>query len=144
MYQLTIQTDHIDLYENHKTAYEGDAGVDLFFVNDKEIPAKSTVLIDLELSCELKHDNKYVSYYLYPRSSIYKTPLRMSNNVGIIDSMYRNTIKVPVDNFSDKSYNISRGQRLFQLCNASLEPMKINIGNVSDSNRGSGFGSSGV
>ena len=37
-------------------------------------------------------------YYLYPRSSIVKTPFRLSNSVGIIDSGYRGEIMAVVDN----------------------------------------------
>ena len=40
----------------------------------------------------------YVSYYLYPRSSVStKTPLRLANSVGIIDSGYRGNIKAVFD-----------------------------------------------
>ena len=31
-------------------------------------------------------ENKNISYYLYPRSSISKTPLILANQVGIIDA----------------------------------------------------------
>lgn len=141
--ELTLDTIHQDLYENHYIAYAGDAGIDLFFVKDIAIPAKTTMLIDLEVSCQLKYNGGYFSYFLYPRSSIVKTPLRMSNSVGIIDSMYRNTLKVSVDNISDQSYTVTRGQRLFQICNADLSPMSVVLGKVSQSDRGEGFGSSG-
>ena len=36
-----------------------------------------------------------------PRSSISKTPLRMSNSVGLIDGGYRGEIMASVDNISD-------------------------------------------
>ena len=36
-------------------------------------------------------------FYVYPRSSISKTPLRMANSVGIIDSGYRGNLKFAVD-----------------------------------------------
>ena len=34
-------------------------------------------------------NNNYLSYYLYPRSSISKLNIRLANSVGIIDSGYR-------------------------------------------------------
>jgi dUTP pyrophosphatase len=142
--ELTIETEHKQLYHNHQSAYVGDAGVDLFFVRDHYIPEKSTVLIDLEIACQLKLQEDFLSYFLYPRSSIYKTPLIMANSVGIIDSMYRDNIKVAVYNLSDKPYIVKAGQRLFQICNAQLAPMAVKLGKVSISTRGEGFGSSGV
>uniref|UniRef100_A0A6C0CYT8 dUTP diphosphatase n=1 Tax=viral metagenome TaxID=1070528 RepID=A0A6C0CYT8_9ZZZZ len=90
-------------------------------------------------------DIKYVncSYYLYPRSSISKTPLRMSNGTGIIDAGYRGNIIAKVDNISDNDYKIEKGTRLFQLCDASLDEIEIKIvDELSSTSRGeSGFGS---
>ena len=39
------------------------------------------------------NNDKNIGYYLYPRSSISKTPLILANSVGIIDSGYRGNIK---------------------------------------------------
>ena len=154
--QLFMKTEHVDLYSNHKAAYEGDSGIDLFFVKDVVVKATETILVDLEVSCELRQMSSTfasrgqsfygnLSYYLYPRSSIYKTPLRMSNSVGIIDSKYRNTIKVPVDNISDADYTITKGTRLFQICAPNLGEMKlVLVDALSETDRGSGFGSSGI
>ena len=38
------------------------------------------------------------SFLLLPRSSISKTPLRLSNSVGLIDAGYRGELQAPVDN----------------------------------------------
>ena len=110
------------------------------------IPAGETKLISLGIKCEAFNDkNKegHVSYYLYPRSSIAKTPLRMSNSVGIIDAGYRGTIMASVDNRSSESYTIMPGQRLFQLCGPNLEPVSFELVNsLSETRRGEGgFGS---
>ena len=63
-----------ELYENHSHFHSGDAGLDLFVIEDQIIPAKSTTPIPLQIACE-NLDNK--AYYLFPRSSISKTPLRL-------------------------------------------------------------------
>ena len=55
----------------------------------------------------MNKDEKNVSYYLYPRSSIIKTPLRMSNSVGIIDAGYRGNIIGCVDNIGDIPYTVT-------------------------------------
>ncbi len=150
-----------EFYKNHTSAYKGDCGIDLFFPKDVTVPGRSTKLIDLGISCEMisvdyrrqsiienkpvetyKGDN--TSYYLYPRSSIIKTPLIMHNSVGIIDSKYRNNIKVAVYNTSDDEYTVKRGERLFQICSPGLEEIHLQLTDeLSSSTRGEGFGSSG-
>ena len=134
------------LYTNHTTFHEGDSGLDLFFTEDVNIEAKTTKLISLNIRCEGfldKNKDRNVSYYLYPRSSISKTPLNMANSVGIIDAGYRGPIKVAVYNHSDQDYLIQSGQRLFQLCGPTLEPVTFELANaLSETSRGEGgFGS---
>lgn len=154
--QLMMKTNHMDLYKDHSAAYKGDSGIDLFFPNNVVVKANETLLVDLEISCELKEINNTFksadqqffvnrSFYLYPRSSIYKTPLRLANSVGIIDSGYRGNIKVAIDNTSDKDYEIKRGTKLFQLCSSNLCEMKLILTDtLSTTSRGEGgFGSSG-
>ena len=148
------------MYIDHDTYHSGDSGLDLFFPEDINIPPKETVTIDLKIQCEgLKdvsdHDSDSetesetdllnISYYLYPRSSISRTPLRMANSVGIIDAGYRGNLKVAVDNISDKGYTVSKGQRLFQICAPDLGPISLElVDRLSTSSRGSrGFGSTG-
>ena len=85
------------------------------------------------------------SFQLVPRSSIWRTPLRQSNSIGIIDAGYRGHLMVPVDNISNEDYIIKSGERLFQIVHPSLEPIKVElVDEVSDTERGSGgFGSTG-
>ena len=136
-----------ELYENHNTYHEGDSGLDLFFCEELYISPKSTEFIDLGIQCEAYSDtsNKNISYYLYPRSSISKTPLRMANSTGIIDAGYRGNIIVAVDNISNHPYKIEKGQRLFQICDPKLDPIYMSvIEELSDTKRGEqGFGSTG-
>ena len=73
-------------YQAHKHFHIGDAGLDLYIIEDINFSPGETKAIKLGIACEPK-DGK--SYYLMPRSSISKTPLRMSNMVGIIDFDYR-------------------------------------------------------
>lgn len=145
--KLFIDTEHESFYEKriqHYEEREADAGVDIFCPNDITITAKSTVLIDLEVKCKMTDKDGYsISYYLYPRSSIYKTPLRMANSVGIIDSMYRHTIKAAVDNTSDKDYLVTKGTRLFQICAPDLTNLQVEFAKLDGTERGEGFGSSG-
>lgn len=140
------------LYENHSTYHEGDSGIDLFVTERTVVPAHAFGFkIDHKICCEATikgNENRdvNVSYYLYPRSSIGKTPLRMSNSVGIMDAGYRGTVIGQVDNHSDEEYVIEANTRLFQICSPTLNnPTSIKLVNsLSDSNRGEGgLGSTG-
>lgn len=134
-----------DLYKDHSTYNEGDSGLDLFVTEDATIPAQTTVFIDLMISCEMIQNGKNISYYLYPRSSMSKTPLRLANSVGIIDAGYRGNIKAAVDNISSEDYNIKKGDRLFQICHPTLSTFTFEISDeLSTTQRGTGgFGSTG-
>ena len=130
----------------------GDAGIDLYFPHSVRIGAGDTLLIDFEIRTRMKHilDPKTLemeewSYMLVPRSSIWRTPLRQSNGVGIIDSGYRGHIMVPVDNMSNQSYEVKRGERLFQIVSPTLGETMVQFTKLTtDTKRGTGgFGSTG-
>ena len=129
-------------YENHGHYHAGDAGLDLFIMEDQTIKAGETVPLKLQISCETGSGQPY---YLMPRSSISKTPLRMSNSIGLIDGGYRGEIIGMVDNIKTTDYQVSAGDRLFQLVAMDGSPITFELVDaLSDTSRGSGgFGSTG-
>ena len=131
------------LYVDHQHYHDGDSGIDLYCPETVTVMPGTLHKIDMKIQCEMISNDKNVSYYLYPRSSISKTPLRMANSVGIIDAGYRGLICAAVDNTSDEPYTIRGGDRLFQLCSPTLSPISFELSNrLSDSSRGEGgFGS---
>jgi dUTP pyrophosphatase len=135
------------LYANHTTFHEGDSGLDVYFPDDVNIEGYSTTIVDLEISCEATDNEgeKSLSYWLVPRSSISRTPLRMANSVGIIDAGYRGTLKVAIDNTSEEIYAIKRGDRLFQICAPDLMSIHMSVvEELTATSRGEGgFGSTG-
>ena len=149
--KLLIKTENpvlTTVYNNHQHYNPGDSGLDLFCPETITINPGETVKINLQIKCEaLSNDRqRNVSYYLYPRSSIIKTPLRLSNSVGIIDAGYRGDIIACVDNIKNESYTITQGDRLFQICAGNLEPIEFQLVNdLSNTQRGTGgFGSTGL
>ena len=130
------------LYENHGYFHEGDAGIDLFIIENQIIKSGETTRIHLGIFCE-NIENK--PYFLMPRSSIAKTPLRLCNSIGLIDGGYRGEIMAAVDNIKDKDYKIEKGQRLFQLVAMDGSPLKFElVDKLTDTTRGDGgFGSTG-
>lgn len=162
----------VDKYLAGDNDFLYDSGFDLFCPRDTSIlsssehPYGSKVPLSIKCSMQrvgsalvndksnfsLKNDFpiRHVSYYLYSRSSTAtKTSLRLSNSVGIIDSGYRGEITAVFDNLDKSSYNISKYQRLVQICPPDLSyPLKIQITqnpfcNDVHSRGDNGFGSSG-
>ena len=131
-----------EFYSNHNHFHDGDAGLDLYVLEDQTFKPGETRKIKLGISCE-NADGK--GYFLFPRSSISKTPLRMANSIGLIDGGYRGEIMAVCDNIKDYEFSISKGDRLFQLVSADLSSIEFKIvENLSDSTRGKGgFGSTG-
>ena len=122
-----------------------DSGFDLFIPEDITIPAGAKGFKIKHNICCMPGEDHVGGYYLYPRSSISKGPLRLSNSVGIIDCGYRGDITAAVDNIGDCDYFLAKGTRNFQLCSPDLKPMDVVLVNqLSESSRGSGgFGSTG-
>ncbi len=130
------------MYEEHSHFHDGDAGLDLFVIHEQTIEAGESTFIHLQIACE-NVDGK--PYLVMPRSSIAKTPLRLSNSIGLIDGGYRGEIMAAVDNIKDYSFQVTPGQRLFQLVAMDGSPIHFKIVNeLSETSRGSGgFGSTG-
>ena len=99
-----------------------DAGFDLFAPDEKLILGNSiSNKINHGINCSMSFNDRPCAYYLYPRSSMgSKTPLRLSNSVGIIDSGYRGHIIGVVDNISNCNYNINSQDRLLQICGPNI------------------------
>ena len=84
-------------------------------------------------------------YWLIPRSSIAKTPLRMSNSVGLIDISYRGELIFCVDNISSQPYVLKKGRRICQIVAMLGSQIYFEFGKVNKTDRGSGgFGSTGT
>ena len=131
-----------EFYKNHGHFHDGDAGLDLYVLEDVIFKSGDTKLIKFGISCE-PEDGK--AYYLIPRSSISKTPLRMSNSIGLIDGGYRGELMASCDNVKDYEYIVKKGERLFQLvaCDSSNISYSL-VEDLSNSSRGfGGFGSTG-
>jgi dUTP pyrophosphatase len=104
--------------------------------------------VDLQVKCRMDDDGECVGFYTYPRSSISKTPLILSNHVGIIDSGYRGNLIAMFRNMSQNDYDIEQYTRLIQVCHSSLKPFIVRLVNnpedLGNTSRGSGgFGSTG-
>lgn len=89
---------------------------------------------------------------LLPRSSIYKTPFRLCNSIGLIDAGYRGEVKAMVDNMDpcdNTTVRYNSGTRFFQVCQHNFLPWKKivltdTLPAAPDSRGSGGFGSTGL
>jgi dUTP pyrophosphatase len=140
--KLFIKLLNFNLTSNYerKHNYDTDCGFDLYQENITVPAGARGFAIKFGIACEPSETR---GYYLYPRSSISKTPLRLANSVGIIDPTYRGEIIAKVDNLSDQDFVLQNTTSLFQLCNPDLTPIKVDfVTELTSTERGTGgFGS---
>jgi len=136
-----------------------DAGFDIFNPVRKEINYSNQLLVNkvnfsIVCSAQMISNSKTFNtgYYMYPRSSLSKTKLRLANSVGIIDSGYRGNLIGMFDLINMKSsetYVVDKYDRLVQICAPGLVPIVVEIVDTFEqlgeqTERGTdGFGSTG-
>ena len=96
---------------------QGSAGADLVVPDDVVIEPFSIcgkgTLVPLGFSLDIPEG---MQVHIMLRSSVgLKTPLRLSNGVGLIDSDYKGEICLLLDNLSKNSIHIKSGTRIAQL-----------------------------
>tara|TARA_E500000178_G_C16972039_1_gene731411 strand:- start:157 stop:714 length:558 start_codon:yes stop_codon:yes gene_type:complete len=133
-----------------------NAGFDLFFPEKTVITSSKSQFVSMNIKCEMRtYDKnsqlwKSTSYYMYPRSSISKTPLMLANSVGVIDSGYRGDIIGAFRNISggDEPFVVEQYTRLLQICAPDLRPIMVQLVDADffeKTDRGEGgFGSTGL
>lgn len=126
-------------------AHETDAAADLYALETTVIEG-NRLGTKIRTGINIQLPEGWLALVL-PRSSMgTKTPLRLSNSVGLIDSGYRGEIMALYDNISDSPYTINAGDRIAQLLvmpNYRFQAKVVDV--LADSDRGEGgFGSSGT
>lgn len=152
-------------------ARHGDAGMDICAAEDVTINPGETVIIPTGLKLAIPEGYEI---QVRPRSGIsYKTPLRLSNSPGTIDSGYRDELGIIMTNTSETgtntsetgtnsevriftlnspdkgfgAYKIAKGDRIAQIILQRLPQMVLtvvdSVRNIG-SDRGGGFGSTGL
>ena len=148
---LAFYMEHIEKH-NKKIADDSpfsDSGFDIFVPENTTFKPGSVTKVNSLIKCCATIDNKPSAFYIYPRSSISKTPLRLANNAGIIDSGYRGPLIGAFDNISHDEYVVEKNTRLLQICAPNLQPIHVEFAasesELGVTNRGQGgFGSTGT
>jgi dUTP pyrophosphatase len=132
-----------------------DSGFDIFTPDIQVLVNNKVNKVDFNIKCSAKMVTQFGTYntgfYMYPRSSISKTPIRLANNVGIIDAGYRGNLIGMFDLIQNNEYyTIQKKERYLQICAPDLVPIIVEIVESEnelgeETKRGSGgFGSTGL
>ena len=126
-------------------AHDTDAAADLYAMEDTTLDGNSKGN-KIRTGVKIQLPEGWLAMII-PRSSIgAKTPLRLSNSVGLIDSSYRGELGVLYDNTGNEPYDIHAGDRIAQLLVMPNYRFKAKVVDIlADSDRGEGgFGSTGT
>jgi dUTP pyrophosphatase len=146
-------------------ARAGDAGMDVCAAEEIVINPGETVIVPTGLKLAIPDGYEI---QVRPRSGIsFKTPLRLSNSPGTIDSGYRDELGIIISNTSELfrckegidelgidckgnkpgTYRVKKGDRIAQIVLQVVPVMRLTVvESVKDIgvDRGGGFGSTGV
>ena len=124
-----------------KYAKDGDAGLDITATAYK-VNEKGQYIYNSDLALEIP--DGYVGL-LFPRSSICKKDLEMTNSVGVIDSNYRGPIKSVFNPTCEDPEIYELGERFAQLIIIPYPKIEFEeVDELSETERGSGgYGSTG-
>ena len=122
-----------------------DAGMDISAAEDVKLFPAKTVIIPTGLKVAIPEGYEI---QVRPRSGLsLKTPLRIANAPGTIDTLFRDEIGIIVTNTDGAFYNIKKGDRIAQLVLNEIPRIRWErVDNITTikGNRGGGFGSTGV
>jgi dUTP pyrophosphatase len=133
-----------------------DAGFDIYLPYEFQFEPLYGNNIDFQIQCSatMVNNDSMISYhtgfYTYSRSSLSKSPIRLSNQQGIIDSGYRGNIIGKFDCMPNTTFIYPKFSRLLQICAPSMLPIFVEIVEsfqdlgIETSRGSNGVGSTGV
>lgn len=121
--------------------HESDTGYDVYSIEDKVVPARSSTVVGVGL----KFADIPEGYWVKVES---RSGLGFKHGItahpGIIDNGYRGDAGIKLYNLTDIDYQIKAGDRIAQFVVYMNIGMQVEWGTVQESARGEkGFGSSG-
>lgn len=142
MYTLKIKKLHQDaIIPNF--AHKGDAGMDLYSIEEVNIPSTETRLIKTGISIALP---KNTEAQVRPRSGLaLKHSVTVLNTPGTIDEGYRGEIGIILINHGKENFVVSKNMKIAQMVVKPIYDINIlEVDELNDTDRGNGgFGSSG-
>jgi dUTP pyrophosphatase len=123
-------------------AHPGDAGLDIYSVEDKIIKAGERILVSTGISIEIPEG--FVGL-VWDKSGLANN-FGLKTMGGVMDAGYRGEYKIVLFNTSKEDYFIKRGSKIAQLLVQPIITAEIEqVQELSDTSRGQGgFGSTGL
>ncbi|MGL5712617.1 MAG: dUTP diphosphatase [Paraclostridium sp.] len=125
-------------------AHKGDAGMDLYSIEEVIIPKGETRLIKTGISLELP---KMTEAQVRPRSGLaLKHSITVLNSPGTIDEGYRGEVGVILINHGKEDFIVTKHMKIAQMVVKPIYEINIEeVKDLSDTDRGEGgFGSTGM
>lgn len=125
-------------------AHEGDAGMDVYSVEEVIIAPRERKIICTGLSFEIPRG---FEVQVRPKSGLaLNYGLTVLNTPGTLDSGYRGELKVILLNTSEQEYIVKKYEKIAQIILTRYEEAQIEeVKDLSETNRGAGgFGSTGL
>jgi dUTP pyrophosphatase len=124
-------------------AHAGDAGLDLFSVEEARIAPGTSLMVKTGISIELPEGTEG---QVRPRSGLaLKHQITLLNSPGTIDEGYRGEVGVIVINHGKETFEVTKGMKIAQLLVKPVLRVEVEeVGDLSETARGAGgFGSTG-
>ena len=125
-------------------AYDGDAGLDLYSVEEAMLAPGARASVGTGIAVEIPDGHAGL---VLPRSGLAaRHGIALVNAPGLIDAGYRGEVRVLLLNTDrDAEYRVTAGDRIAQLLVIRVDPLEVvEIDALAHSQRGDGgFGSSG-
>lgn len=125
-------------------ARKGDAGMDIFSIEERIIKSGENALIKTGIAIELPENTEA---QIRPRSGLaLKHMITLLNSPGTIDEGYRGEIGVIIINHGKKDFFVEKGMKIAQMVIKPIMRVSIKeVNKLSDTERGKGgFGSTGL
>ena len=125
-------------------AHPGDAGMDVFAIDESVIPPGGRVLVHTGLAMELP--DGYEAQVRSRSGLALKHGIAVLNSPGTIDAGYRGEVGVILINHGTGAFKVEKGMKVAQIVIAAAIRAEIaEVAETGGSERGSGgFGSTGV
>ncbi len=141
--KIKIQKINNDAVVPHYV-HKGDAGMDLYSVEEVILAAGERKLIGTGLKFEIPMG---FELQVRPKSGLAANfGVTVLNTPGTVDSGYRGEVKVILYNSSKNEYQVKKGEKIAQAVIAKYEEAEIEeVAELSETSRGDGgFGSTGL
>lgn len=125
-------------------AHEGDAGMDLFSVEETTLKPMERKLIHTGIKIQLPKDTEA---QIRPRSGLaLKHGITVLNTPGTIDEGYRGEIGIILINLGSEEFKVEEGMKIAQMVIKPTLTLKVEeVVELTETTRGeNGFGSTGI